>query len=82
MLVEYNVKCLKDQKNRGSNTITNAIKTSRVNLQDNRTRHQNLAEQQTRRAKSGHSARTKSKFNCFTTAKNNGHVVRIQWKAA
>ena len=51
------------------------FKSSRVNLQDNRTRHQVLAKQYTRRCKVGHSARTNSNLYCSTAVNNK----RICW---
>ena len=46
------------------------FKSSRVNLQDNRTRHQKLAEQYTGRAKSGALSLTERKFYSLTTVNN------------
>ena len=70
ILVADNENGLKDKTERSPNTKGDAIKASRVNLQDNRIHYQNLAKQWTRRAKSGRSARRNSDFYCLTAVKN------------
>ena len=61
---------LKDKTDRLPKQKLKLLKSSRVNLQDNRTRHQNLAEQYTWRGKSVALSLTELNLYCLTADEN------------